>query len=614
MALKCLHDPKRKKNCRGGAGAAAAITTGVCSFLHSTGGETDWHRGLDERPRRAAPALLSLQSTVHALEERVRAGDTAARHILSGLTPAAAAAGLYGALAPARHALDISFFPNISSEVIVATLPAKQHEDTFISFLRGSVPVLNNYKKIHRDVRWPEEHAQSAVLLLVLCMPTLLSLFPCRKCKDVNFALRVRIFCEIRALLQRPHAARAEFISQNKSTLRLCLVEYAMFVMESMPVLPLTPSRQNRVFELHFRAANNMGQHFRVDINSLAPHAPADAAGAVWHKIRDCAQVLYDRYVRVCKTSDRGARRPLPSVSQRVTTCISQTQIRSTLHRVFNEHAHNVSRMPLMNSFDIAEMYMRRVGIPLKSMSVLWDCRNYIRFHPLPAPVVRAQVRALARVCRGDTILMHNRSHLLVCTFCLTQNVVTAFRFDSLNHSYVCNRCEVPSATVDIDMLGRIVYIREIPLLLCSLCSEIVVWSGTSVEVSHHARQASTDLFRCQCMHISWGMDMNINSLQNLVQNCSHGQFILRNTQQTLPPRRIMHFHPDLTIDDNPAASSNHCSLCRTANIFFKKTLLNTRTCVLVDVQTCYRHTVQNNLSKFSMRTVADFIRLQKSK
>ena len=117
--------------------------------------------------------------------------------------------------------LDVSLCPDIDSEIIMATLPAKAREDTFVAFLRGSIPVLNNYKKIHRDIRWPQEHAASLARLLRVCTATLLSLFPSRQCKDVTFGLRVRFFGELRALLLGTHEARATFITEHKSIVRL---------------------------------------------------------------------------------------------------------------------------------------------------------------------------------------------------------------------------------------------------------------------------------------------------------------------------------------------------------------------------------------------------------
>lgn len=608
MALKCIHNPKRKKNSRAGQGSQNNTACGVCRFAQTA--RSHGHRGQE----RGEEATATLAHTINALEQRVRLGETSARRALSGFITTAAVATVYGEHTPAMHMLDIEHFPDITMDIIVATLPAKQHEDTFVAFLRGSIPILNSYKKIHRDVPWPIQHEQSARLLLALSLPTLLSLFLCKQCKDVCFALRVRLFCEVRALLCAPHAVRAAFIAQNKCTLRLCLVEYSMHSMRDMPPLPFVPSCQRQAYEVHFRAASNMGQHFRVDINSLAPLAQSTSSDALWASIGSFAQILYDRYVRVCKTSDRSGRRAQAPVVHRATTGISQTQIRSTLHTVLSNYAEHVSQMPLITSFDVAEMYMRRMGIPLRCMSVLWDCRNYIRTFPLPAAVMRRQVQSLARACGGDHILMQNRSNLLVCTFCLTQNVVTAFRYDGLNGKYVCNRCEVPSATVDVSMLGRIVYVREIPLVLCTLCCEIVIWSGTSFEVSCCPQTTKHPLFHCESMHIAWGQEMNVNAVHNMLQNCSHGHFVLRTIHKPKPPRRIMRFYPDLSIDHTPHGSQNHCSICRTSNIFSKHILLDPGTRTLVQVQTCFRHTVHNHVSRYALKTVADFIRLQLTK
>lgn len=605
-----MQETKRKNTQQGSCTKTVGAVSGICLF-HGTRALSVavlCHEGRSSTP--SAEHCGSFADIVAEHEERVRHNDDLARTTLRRMIPCGFLHEWCGVDLCCMPELDVSLCPDIDSEIIMATLPAKAREDTFVAFLRGSIPVLNNYKKIHRDIRWPQEHAASLARLLRVCTATLLSLFPSRQCKDVTFGLRVRFFGELRALLLGTHEARATFITEHKSIVRLCLVEYAMFCMRDMPMLSRVPNARHPLHVTHFRAAQNMGQHFRVELNSMYSRAGDMPRDALWKNATARAQVLYDRYVRVCKSCERLSRVVNPLHDVRKSDAHPQTTQRVALHRAFKDYGALFSRMPIMGSFNIAEMYMRRSGIPLEYISLLWDCRNCLRIYPLPASVMQSQYKALFRMFNGNQTLMHNRSHLLVCTFCLTQNVTTSFRYDSINNVHICNRCEVQTATVDIDLIGRILYVKGIPLVFCSRCCEIVVWSGTGVELTCADRSVNTCHISCQKLHILWKEDMNLSTVDNVVQNCSFSQFIMRHIDKIPEPRPFLRLNPDLSVQEVLSAPNTSCSLCRTSNIFSKNVLLDVKTCSLVTIQTCYRHSLEKQLERFALHTMHDFVRL----
>lgn len=589
-----------------------AVQTGICSFRSDprSGGVP-----LQQATRALEAAWQchgELPNTIHYLEQRQRAGDIAARGALAGLVPCAALRDLYTINTVPRLQLQLSLCPDITQELTQAMLKFRNREDSLVTFLRSSIPALNLFKKIHRDIAWPEEHSTSLRKLFFCCLPTLLSLFPCPSTKEVSLDVRISLFWSIRVFVAGRHADALEFFNRHKHVLRVCLVEYAFHSLSNMPMIPLLLRYSPACFQTLKHAVFNMGQHLRVEMNTALVNAKG--ADEIWPCLCAAAKILYDRYVRVSK-SVAGQVRPHATQQHKPAT-VNKKSVE--LVTVYQQYDKTLSEMPQTNSFHVAEMYMRRAGVRAFEISTLWDAIMCVRVHELPACVLQRQIQKLFHLCAGSNRQMRKRSHLLVCRFCLMQNVTTVFRFDSYYGNYICNRCELNGSVVDVCMLGRIVYVRNIPLVLCTSCLDVVVYSGAGSELSPCPHtHAPHSMLACPRLHIRWGSSLNINALDNLVKNCSPYQFIYANINLAPQPCLYVEFHPDHTVARRflPAKSCTprRCSMCRCTSIFASYLLLDPEVHQLVHVQVCYKHSIPTAVQRWALHTINDYIRIHQA-
>jgi hypothetical protein len=353
----------------------------------------------------------------------------------------------------------------------------------------------------------------------------------------------------------------------------------------------------------------NMGRNFRVELNTMlqgtsAPQVPWDALSAT-------AKILYDRYVRLSK-SVLSERRGQQNERAVVRTAVGQ---RGLLGSAYQRHHAVLGDIPSTSSFQVAEMFFRRAGVHVNEIAMLWDGLYSVRLEELPACVLRAQVSALFRSCGGSERLMHKNANILLCRFCLLQGVTTSFRFDSLRGEYTCNRCELHRSVVNVCMLGRVAWVRNIPLVLCTQCCKVVVYSGAGHELLAPATTCNhIPALACTQSHIFWKENINLNSLSTLVQNCSFMQFLVANVARSLPPWPYIEFNPDYTVagylQGTGGAPVRRCSLCRSTTIYSNSLLLDPHARRLVHVQTCYKHSVSKALERWALHTIHDFVRI----
>ena len=604
-----VHNTKQKQHSGKTHAQHARVESGICSF------------GATERPtgaflQQATVALErawqchgGLSNMMSMLEDELRRGNTCTRAPLAALIPCAALHARYTMRTCPRARLSIEMCPDISCELARAMLKFCPREDSFVTFLRACMPTLNNYKKIHREISWPSDQGASLRRLLCCCLPTLLALYPGAGCKDVGTPVRVALFWELRALCMGTHAERVAFFSRHKVVLRLCLVEYTFYFLNTMPVHAYFV-RNNKTHFLSMGASSvNMGRNFRVGLNTMlqgasGPHVP-------WDTLSASAKILYDRYVRLSKSMLSN-----PRGNQKVRAVVrAAAGQRALLGSAYQRHSAGLRDIPGTASFQVAEMFFRRAGVHVNEIAMLWEGLYSVRLQELPACVLRAQVSALFRTCGGSERLMHKNSNILLCRFCLLQGVTTSFRFDSLRGEYTCNRCELHRSVVNVCMLGRIAWVCNIPLVLCTQCCKVVVYSGAGHELlAPEATSNALPALACAQSHICWQENLNLNSISTLVQNCSFMQFLVANVTQHPRPWPYIELNPDYTVagylKGTGAAPVRRCSLCRSTTIYSNSLLLDPHARRLVHVQTCYKHSVSKALERWALYTLHDFVRI----
>jgi len=569
-------------------------------------------------PPRIESTQESILRAVAALQRLVRQGDAEARQTMQDLVPVAACLGEYGhsaallAGARARPYMGIAMAPDIHLFLVCAMSPNTQYEDSFVSFLRSSVVIFPAPKRFHKDVAWPASHAQSLTGLLKSCLPSLLSLYPCVAIKDVAFDARVSIFRAFRALLLGSHRERVAFFSAHCAVLRICILEYVFYFMASVTPMPAT--RYMRLVDVAALRTNafNIGQQLRVDLNTefaaLAPRAdPWDAGvlAAVFARISDRCKIMFDRNARSGKT----VMAPLRSLDVRAPPPPHRAPHKQQHELLLRECMHHVATLPFTEEFAVFETSCRRRGIHSAHMQVLWSTFQAVRVHELTGGVVRAQLRAIARLSPVNSLKTKTISSLLVCLFCCQFNLFPTFRYDIRQRTYTCNKCEIAGSAVEINMVGRVVVIMGTPLVLSVPECAVVVWNGCYQEFARGADVPREPV-------VPWG-------------RLSVSSFFGALLRATLPMQFITQEHPEApatwpcasaelmlargagrteSVALAEGAALKRCCMCRNSVVAQRYLLLDAHNMCMVTVCVCSRHAVAQRFIHSTVVTVADYL------
>lgn len=620
LPLEFFSVSKRKNSKRSKQRAPVVTRPAICTYMseftgprHQTRGNSILSNG-SAAPQRHA----GLPSLISELESKVRNGNAQARHELIALIPITAISHVYSVEFKHLSTFNINSCPDIFPQILQATMMHTEKEDTLITFLRSTIPVLNNHNKIHRDITWPISHETSLKILIRCCLPTLLSLYPMPNTKDVCFDLRVSLFRFVIEILQDSHERRVKFVIKYKAIIRLCIVEYVFYNISKMPNLPRLPKCDPNTWHNVYSAASNTGQHFRVDMNT--EYTREQNLETLLDRCRARAQVLYDRNVRVSKTARRVMQKLVKNNKSAPDRNPNECQTwSSTGIQAFVDYAQILHTMPRFGNFQVAEMYFRRNNVPMSEISRVWDFVSSFKTFPLPMNVVLRQQQALFETCEGSTQKMDNLSSILVCILCSIQVNVPSFRRCVNTGTFCCSRCNNSSSVFKINMVGRVLYINKIPFVLSICCSKIVVWSGIGYEFCRHSeRQLFNRHFSCSELHMTWSEQTNMSFAQTLVRNTGIGSFMVLDLKQKPKMRRKIFLNNDLTVRDIKSPQANGlkttCSVCKSTNVYASHELLNVQTSEIVLLQTCYKHAVHKKYEKYCLYTMYDYIKLVNEK
>ena len=84
-------------------------------------------------------------------------------------------------------------------------------------------------------------------------------------------------------------------------------------------------------------------------------------------------------------------------------------------------------------------------------------------------------MRSLCRTHLPNSHLMRAQQCITLCLFCTFFNVEGLFRMDCGSGEYTCARCNLPNTVVQVNLLGRLLYIDRVPLVLSPACGQVCV-------------------------------------------------------------------------------------------------------------------------------------------
>jgi len=493
--------------------------------------------------------------------------------------------------------MSIEMLPEINILLHQCMMPTNQYEDDLVILIRSCIPFFQNPRRVKHDHAWPEQNDQTLCILLKWCLPSLLSLYPETCVKDVNFMVRLGIMRLFRELLVGTFAARNSFYIKNKTLIKMCLMEYIYYIIQHVNALPNT--RYMRTVNVGVMATNifNIGQQFRVELNlefsKSAQGIDSTAIMALFRDLQPKCHIMFERCCRYNKSS------MMCSYSEMYNTRVVSSKKVSRIKKVSDDLAALcfplLSSIPYTRFFSVFEMHCRRNRIPSTHTNMLWDNMKLIQVHEVSVALVEAQTQVLRQKWDSNDIQMHRQSTLLVCMFCAQKNIFPTFRHDVRQNEFACNRCNMHKSVFEIDLIGRIVVVCNIPIVFSLCCQKIVILSGRGTEIC--CSNPKTHSHTCSC--IPWDKHTTTLNFSQILSSISISQHISHFTEpvvKTWPvaTREYIQARIEGSVQKIciKPQSRNSCCMCRINAVQNRYTLLDIYNNSMVIVPVCTKHSL----------------------
>ena len=179
---------------------------------------------------------------------------------------------------------------------------------------------------------------------------------------------------------------------------------------------------------------------------------------------------------------------------------------------------HHLSRVPYTNTFQVFDNYCQRNGVEIGHINVLWDTIQRIKVYELTLDLFEKQKKSIEEQdLQTSSLHMQRQSNLLVCISCIEKNIFPKFRYDVRKNEYKCTRCDITGSVFEVNVMGRLIVVCNIPLVFSTCCRQIVVYSGNNEEFQCSKKN-------CNC--IKWTNHTNTASFNNLISSMSVSQYV----------------------------------------------------------------------------------------
>jgi len=575
-------------------------------------------------PTAHALETQSILAEVERLEDAVRRGDITARTQIIQLLPFYSYRSAYRNLDRVLQNIDncnlpyidMQHMPDITIFLHQCIMPTQYYEDDIVILLRSCIPFFQNPRRVKQDHAWPYDNDKTLVILIQCCIPSLLSIYPSICIKDVSFQCRSKILVFLRNLLTGTFQMRNTFYTSNKILIKMCLIEYVYYFIHHVSPLPATPYIQS--IDIKTMATNifNIGQQLRVEINSEFDKNPKIQMPELFASVRHKCLVMYERTSRYNKNMFLGSLH----LSAESTTSFRMRSIKTKKQNILNIlkiSLHNLSGVPYTNCFQIFDNYCQRKNIATGHINVLWDTMQRIKIYELSLDLFDRQKNEIEHHKNPSSeIHMRRQSNLLVCISCIEKNIFPTFRYNVRNNEYRCTRCDITGSVFEVNVMGRLIIVCNIPLVFSTCCRNIVVYSGTGNEF--HTSDAP-----CKC--IKWTNNTNTATFNQLISSMSISQYVFpvehvkpiefkTATWQFMRARMDGNTQPNFDLLYHENIRTHPCSICQSSTCANQKyLLLDIYSRAMICIKVCVKHSLPEHACK-NILTVQDFLAYAKKK
>ena len=336
----------------------------------------------------------------------------------------------------------------IIRSTLMGLCPSPWLQKLFNMFLCG--------KRYRRLVTTNDNACQLTAAVVNTLHGLLLGLYPFNE-RRMDLKKRVWLAGAVRIVLTGE--GQLAFINEHQYLLCLSLMEYIVNVVEDFcPVewalLGITASAKSQCL---------------ASIEAFREVSVSMTTGAddFWTKLEQDAQSVVSSLVKFFKNASFYQHRPrsvLPSVHVKHLALAVETRIIQNSSSIFGQLSAAIPNI----TFQEAE-----------ALEEIWTAM-YIRC--LPAYTTMEQMNSLDRL-GGMCLYLEQQLHdFPVCLLCAltrrTDVLKGLFRHDCINGGLVCNECMTPRYVFRVNLLGRVLYVRDKAIVLCVKCLRPKCWDA----------------------------------------------------------------------------------------------------------------------------------------
>ncbi len=312
-------------------------------------------------------------------------------------------------------------------------------------------------KRYRRMANTTDNSCQLAAAVINTLHGLLLGLYPFNE-RRAAFEHRVFIAGSIHEVLTS--GTHMRFITDHHNLICLALIEYLLntvhdFCPVEWQIIGITPGAKSQCLAI-------MESFRETTVNAAVEHK-----ASFWSSLEADAQTAVATSVKFFRDV---------SLYQHKPRSTAQTSALQHLDTALRTHV-------IQNSSSIfGQLKAALPNITFKESESLEDIWTTIYTRHLPTNTTCKQMDALTRLGGMCDLVEKELHHFPVCMTCSltrrTDTLKTLFRYDPTDGILVCNECHKHEFIVHVNLLGRIMYIREKAIILCENCLQPMYWDS----------------------------------------------------------------------------------------------------------------------------------------
>jgi hypothetical protein len=359
------------------------------------------------------------------------------------------------------------------------------------SIFRYSIPCIRKTKHPFSGKlsgATPEQTVDSLCSVYInIAYGTMLALFP-HCCKSPTFNIRKQLFRKFYTLSISSLEIQHEFIIKHINLMRLCFMEYFVFVLEKFCNVERNLMGKCLNYDVYTNLCQTSCDLFRQ--NCLQ----SDAID--WTYIDNIAFKTTDKIIRTTRIGIKLSANVGNIIGIRKLGAVwSGNPITTELTRrlVFEMPpcfwiSHNMFLYTQMITQWLSERDIEHCVATLShNVSVV---HQMIHVYQMPSNIVMRQVQALLKHFNGDSMLLNSVCKKSICLKCICNIKQASSAHTILNNSRMClqscelrcNKCSNSDSLVTINMLGKMLQIERHMYFICPFCIKVHLWNSTGTE------------------------------------------------------------------------------------------------------------------------------------